>query len=134
MLVRVKGLEPLRRKTLDPKSSASAIPPHSQVLVHSITFVSRRSTENWPFQGDLCKNSQYLKILLSRSSQCAILRMTQGRVLFLRRMGTGIGLILTQTGRVFICATCILGKNENGGVSWYIKRHRRSRRFCRFVS
>lgn len=25
-------------------------------------------------------------------------------------------------------------KNENGGVSWYIKRHRASRHFCRFVS
>ncbi len=29
MLVRVKGLEPLRRKTPDPKSGASAVPPHS---------------------------------------------------------------------------------------------------------
>lgn len=28
-LVRVKGLEPLRRTTPDPKSGASAIPPHS---------------------------------------------------------------------------------------------------------
>lgn len=28
-VVRVKGLEPLRRKTPDPKSGASAIPPHS---------------------------------------------------------------------------------------------------------
>lgn len=32
-MVRVKGLEPLRRKTLDPKSSASAIPPHSHELL-----------------------------------------------------------------------------------------------------
>lgn len=46
LLVRVKGLEPLRRKTPDPKSGASAIPPHSQVPVHFITFLSRRSTEN----------------------------------------------------------------------------------------
>lgn len=38
LLVRVKGLEPLRRKTPDPKSGASAIPPHSQVPVHFITF------------------------------------------------------------------------------------------------
>ena len=30
-LVRVKGLEPLRRTTPDPKSGASAIPPHSLI-------------------------------------------------------------------------------------------------------
>lgn len=31
-VVRVKGLEPLRRKTPDPKSGASAIPPHSHII------------------------------------------------------------------------------------------------------
>ena len=30
-LVRVEGLEPSRREAPDPKSGASAIPPHSQV-------------------------------------------------------------------------------------------------------
>lgn len=44
-LVRVKGLEPLRRKTLDPKSSASAIPPHSHGLL------SKYSTRKINFQG-----------------------------------------------------------------------------------
>ena len=46
-LVRVKGLEPLRRKTLDPKSSASAIPPHShevlkQYIIYMHTFQDRK--------------------------------------------------------------------------------------------
>lgn len=81
LLVRVKGLEPLRRKTPDPKSGASAIPPHSQVPVHFITFFGCRSTENCLFRRYSCKNSQYLKNLLSRPAQCAILRMTQRQVL-----------------------------------------------------
>ena len=34
LLVRVKGLEPLRHKTPDPKSGASAIPPHSPADCH----------------------------------------------------------------------------------------------------
>ena len=31
LVVRVEGLEPSRREAPDPKSGASAIPPHSQV-------------------------------------------------------------------------------------------------------
>lgn len=35
LLVRVEGLEPSRREAPDPKSGASAIPPHSQVPFYS---------------------------------------------------------------------------------------------------
>ena len=40
-LVRVKGLEPLRRTTPDPKSGASAIPPHSlDITDNSLPYFS----------------------------------------------------------------------------------------------
>ena len=39
-LVRVEGLEPSRREAPDPKSGASAIPPHSQVPFYSTMLPS----------------------------------------------------------------------------------------------
>ncbi len=42
-LVRVEGFEPSRRKTPDPKSGASAVPPHSHAEVYCNTAVFTES-------------------------------------------------------------------------------------------
>jgi hypothetical protein len=46
LLVRVEGLEPSRREAPDPKSGASAIPPHSQVPFYSTMLPSYWSNKN----------------------------------------------------------------------------------------
>lgn len=42
-LVRVEGFEPSRRKTPDPKSGASAVPPHSHAEFYCNTAVFTES-------------------------------------------------------------------------------------------
>lgn len=46
-LVRVEGLEPSRREAPDPKSGASAIPPHSQVPFYSTMLPSYWSNKKY---------------------------------------------------------------------------------------
>lgn len=43
LLVRVEGFEPSRRKTPDPKSGASAVPPHSHAEFYCNTAVFTES-------------------------------------------------------------------------------------------
>lgn len=47
LLVRVEGLEPSRREAPDPKSGASAIPPHSQVPFYSTMLPSYWSNKKY---------------------------------------------------------------------------------------
>ena len=42
-MVRVEGFEPSRRKTPDPKSGASAVPPHSHAEFYCNTAVFTES-------------------------------------------------------------------------------------------
>ena len=117
-LVRVKGLEPLRRTTPDPKSGASAIPPHSLIWQAIVYHISDFFSSLWQF-------SQILQNLLARDSKYDILRMAVAGLYALwsgwhRKSGTGRG---PESSAVIRYATCIFVlKSENGGIM-YAKRN-----------